>query len=130
MRIAYVEDNLANLALVRRVARMGQHEVESYAEAETALVSLGQNPPDLILVDLQLAGQMDGLQLVSTLRQQGVQTPIVAVTAYAMLGDRERCLEAGCNAYLPKPLPVSELLALFETHDTGKSAARGEQTGG
>lgn len=125
MRIAYVEDNQANLALVSRVARIGQHEVVSFTQGETALPAITAAPPDLILVDIQLEGAMNGLELTAELRKLGMQVPIIAVTAYAMLGDRERCLEAGCTSYLPKPLPVAELVSLFASYSATLPAVMG-----
>jgi CheY-like chemotaxis protein len=122
MRIAYVEDNPTNLALVERVAGMNRHAVVSYAEGEIAAEELLHEQFDLILMDVELAGEMGGLQVVRNLRQAGVTTPIIAVTAYAMLGDRERCLEAGCNGYLPKPLPIAELLVLLAKYDADTKA--------
>lgn len=113
MRIAYVEDNPTNFSLVERVARMAQHTVVSYTEGEIALAALKSEVFDLILMDVELAGEMNGLDLVRMLRKDGLQTPIVAVTAYAMLGDREKCIEAGCNEYLPKPLPIVDLVNTF-----------------
>jgi len=114
LRIIYVEDNPANLALVQRVARLGQHEVENFVSGEDALEKVVEAPPDLLLVDIQLAGLMNGLDLALALRERAVSVPMVAVTAYAMLGDRERCLDAGFQDYMPKPLPVSDLIKLFE----------------
>jgi CheY-like chemotaxis protein len=126
MRIAYVEDNPTNLALVERVASMNRHAVVSYAEGEIAAEELLHEQFDLILMDVELAGEMGGLQVVRNLRQAGVTTPIIAVTAYAMLGDRERCLEAGCNGYLPKPLPIAELLVLLAQYDAETKAKSAE----
>jgi CheY-like chemotaxis protein len=125
MRIAYVEDNPTNFSLVERVARMAQHTVVSYTEGEIALSALKTEVYDLILMDVELAGEMNGLDLVRLLRKHGLQTPIVAVTAYAMLGDREKCIEAGCNEYLPKPLPISELVNTFAKYaELAKNAAK------
>ncbi len=117
MRIAYVEDNPTNLALVERVAGMNHHVIVSYQEGEIALEELPKETFDLILMDVELAGDVGGLQVVRKLRADGMKTPIVAVTAYAMMGDRDRCLEAGCTDYLPKPLPINELLALLAHYD-------------
>jgi two-component system, cell cycle response regulator DivK len=117
MRILYVEDNPANISLLQRVARMGGHEVVNYTEGEKALSNFGTDKPDLILMDLQLAGALTGLDVVRKLRADGVRTPIVAVTAYAMVGDREKCLEAGCDGYMAKPLPVGELVELVQKYD-------------
>lgn len=117
MRIAYVEDNATNQALVERVARMTQHVIVPYAEGETALEALRSEPFDLIMMDVELAGNVNGLDVVRGLRCAGLKTPIIAVTAYAMLGDRDRCLEAGCDDYLPKPIPIKDLLDLLGRYD-------------
>ena len=115
MRILYVEDNPTNLLLVRRVAR--QHELISYIDGEEALAKFDQDKPDIVLMDLQLAGKLNGLQVVQALRQRGYSGPVIAVTAYAMMGDRERCLEAGCDDYIAKPLPIPRLVSLFEHYE-------------
>jgi CheY-like chemotaxis protein len=122
MRILYVEDNPANLFLVQRVARMGNHDVVNYADGQSALDGFKNDKPDLILMDVQLPGLLTGLDVVKALRAAGHKTPIIAVTAYAMSGDRERCLEAGCDGYLAKPLPVNELVELFKRYEPAKSA--------
>jgi CheY-like chemotaxis protein len=117
MRIAYVEDNITNLNLVQRVAMMNAHTIVNYTEGEEALRELSYQKFDLILMDVELAGEMNGLMVTSTLRARGLTTPIIAVTAYAMMGDREKCLEAGCNDYLPKPLPIHEFLVMLAKYD-------------
>jgi CheY-like chemotaxis protein len=125
MRIAYVEDNATNLSLVQRVANMNAHEVVNYTEGEVALNELSHQKFDLILMDVELAGEMNGLQVTRSLRARGLTTPIIAVTAYAMMGDREKCLEAGCNDYLPKPLPIAEFLMMLSKYDAQIQAAKG-----
>lgn len=122
MRILYIEDNSANVLLVRRVARAGSHEVFHYIDGEEAMRRLDGINPDLILLDIQIAGELSGLDVVRKLRAEGYTTPIVAVTAYAMVGDRERCLEAGCNDYLAKPLPIPRLLEIIDQYDPAKHA--------
>ena len=121
MKIMYVEDNPANISLLQRIARMGGHQVINYTNGEVALNNFAQDDPDLVLMDLQLEGRITGLDVVKQLRERGFKTPIVAVTAYAMVGDRERCIEAGCNSYLSKPLPVAELVELVKDYES-KSA--------
>ncbi|MBZ0281877.1 MAG: response regulator [Anaerolineae bacterium] len=117
MRILYVEDNPANVFLVQRVARIGNHEIIHYTEGQPALDNFERDKPDLVLMDVQLPGAITGLDAVRSLRAKGYKTPIVAVTAYAMVGDREKCLDAGCDAYLSKPMPVPELIDLIKRYE-------------
>lgn len=114
MKILYVEDNPANLFLVKRIATIGGHTVLSYIDGEEALRNFADDAPDLVLMDVQLAGDLTGLDVVRKIREQGYNTPIIAVTAYAMIGDRNRCLEAGCDDYIAKPLPVGRLVEMFQ----------------
>lgn len=116
MRVLYVEDNPANVFLVKRVAKVGKHEIINYIDGGQALKKFDDINPDLVLMDIQLAGDIGGLDVVRELRGRGVQVPIIAVTAYAMVGDKERCLEAGCNDYLAKPLPVPRLVEIFQDY--------------
>jgi CheY-like chemotaxis protein len=116
MRILYVEDNPANLFLVQRIARMDNHEVINYTNGEAAIDNFKRDNPDLVLMDLQLEGKMTGLDVVRALRAAGHQMPIIAVTAYAMIGDKDRCLEAGCTAYIAKPIPVGDLVELIKRY--------------
>lgn len=125
MRIMYVEDNAVNLGLVRRIAKMGNHEVISFSNGPDALKALETEPIDLILMDIELEGEMNGLEVVEILRERGDERPIVAVTAYAMAGDKERILAAGCNAYLPKPLPVAQFLNILAKYDPEMGGLRG-----
>ncbi len=117
MKIMYVEDNPANISLLQRIARMGGHEVINYTNGENALSNFEKDRADLVLMDLQLEGRVSGLDVVKQLRLRGFKTPIVAVTAYAMVGDRERCIEAGCDSYLSKPLPVAELVEMVQMYE-------------
>ncbi len=112
MRILYVEDNMANVSLVRRIAK--NDEVINYIDGTEALANFENDDPDLVLLDIQLAGPLNGLEVVKKLRERGVTLPVIAVTAYAMVGDRERCLAAGCDDYISKPLPIPQLVTLFE----------------
>src|SRR5262245_36863805 len=84
MRIMYVEDNAVNLELVRRIARLGGHDVISFTNGRDALEALQTDLAHLILMDIQLEGEMDGIEVVKRLRARGDQRPIIAVTAYAM----------------------------------------------
>ncbi len=117
MRIMYVEDNAVNLELVRRIARLGGHEVISHSNGKDALDALQTDTAHLILMDIQLEGEMDGIEVIKRLRARGDQRPIIAITAYAMRGDEERILGSGCNDYLPKPLPISQFITLLAKYD-------------
>jgi two-component system cell cycle response regulator DivK len=109
-RILYVEDNFENRLFVRRVLEsMGLEMIE--AEDGLAGIEIAQaENPDLILMDVGLPG-MDGLETTAKLRDIPVvnRIPIIALTANAMKGDRERCLAAGCDGYLQKPIGVNDL---------------------
>ncbi|MBN1202873.1 MAG: response regulator [Anaerolineae bacterium] len=130
MRILYVEDNLTNQALVERVVRIKQHTVLFEEEGEDALELLAQDPDiDLVLLDIELAGTFSGIEVVKTLRERDDKRPIVAVTAYAMMGDRERILEAGCDQYLPKPLVISDLLAVMDHYEAALAPAPAAEAG-
>jgi two-component system cell cycle response regulator DivK len=119
MRILYVEDNEVNRALVERVVRARQYGIVFCDEGEGALAVLAKDPTiDLVLLDIELAGAISGLDVVRTLRDGNDKRPVVAITAYAMMGDRERILAAGCDQYLPKPLAIAELLALLDHYQT------------
>ena len=118
MRILYVEDNEANRALVERVMRAKQHAVLFREDGEGALELLAEDPAiDLILLDIELAGSISGTDVIQSMRRRGDTRPVVAVTAYAMMGDRERILQAGCDQYLPKPLIISDLMAMLEEYE-------------
>jgi len=115
MRILYVEDNEVNRALVERVVRARQYTIVFRDEGEGALEILAEDPTiDLILLDIELAGAISGLEVIQTLRERNDHRPVVAITAYAMMGDRERILAAGCDQYLPKPLAIADLLNLLD----------------
>jgi len=103
--ILIVEDNEANQLLASTVLEREGFRVELAANSVEALEKLNSTPPDLILMDVQLPGQ-DGLSLTRRLKadQKTTAIPIVALTALAMLGDKERTLDAGCVGYIPKPI--------------------------
>ena len=109
-RILYVEDNFENRLFVRRVLEaMGFEMIEAHDGPEG--IDMAQDEmPDLILMDVGLPG-MDGLETTAKMREIDAikQIPIIALTANAMKGDRERCLDAGCDGYLQKPIGVNDL---------------------
>lgn len=106
-RILIVDDNPTNLKLARIVLEGEGYPVETAENAEAALLVLERISPQIVLMDLQLPG-MNGLELTRALRQDSrwSETWIVALTAYAMKGDEQKALAAGCDAYLTKPLDM------------------------
>lgn len=109
-RILYVEDNFENRLFVRRVLEsMGLEMLEAY-DGQAGIDMAQTEKPDLILMDVGLPG-MDGLETTAKIKEipSTSQIPVIALTANAMKGDRERCLAAGCDGYLQKPIGVTEL---------------------
>lgn len=111
--ILIVDDNDVNLRVMRLLMASEGYEVHTAVDAEAALAVLASFRPRLILMDVQLPG-MDGLELTRRLKAapatRGIR--IVAVTAYAMKGDEEVALAAGCDAYVAKPIDVPALLEI------------------
>ncbi len=117
MRIIYIEDNLANVALIERICHMNNDELVTYSEAESALAEINPGTADLILMDLNLGTRsMDGLRLTRLLRQKGVNEPIIAITAYDTMGYADEYVSAGCNDYVRKPVSVRSMLNLINTY--------------
>ena len=112
-RILVVDDNELNLKLLR-VTLLGEgYDVATARQAEETLASLEQVVPRLILMDIQLP-DIDGLELTRRIKAdpRWADVPIVAVTSYAMKGDRERALAAGCEEYVTKPIDTRTFPAL------------------
>jgi two-component system cell cycle response regulator len=110
-RIIVVDDNAVNLKLVRDLLELEGHVVIAFEDAASALAELGRGPtPDLILTDIAMPG-MDGLEFTRRLRAMPPydSVPIVALTAFAMKGDEERVLTAGCSGYIAKPIDTRRL---------------------
>ena len=110
-RILYVEDNLENRILIKRVLEAEGYQVIEAANGRGGIEMAVMHRPDLILLDINLP-DIDGYEATAHLRQMdgGIsQIPIVALTANVMKGDRERTLEAGCDGYIQKPIDVDQL---------------------
>jgi two-component system, cell cycle response regulator DivK len=105
--ILVVEDNERNLKLLRDVLEYAGYDVRVARTAEDGITSAASEPPDLVLMDLQLPG-IDGMEALRRLREnpRTADIPVVAVTAQAMKQDRERALEIGFNGYIEKPISV------------------------
>jgi CheY-like chemotaxis protein len=103
--ILVIEDNVSNLKLVRALLLSANYEVHTAEDAEEAQIKLITIHPQLILMDIQLPS-MDGLALTRLLKANPTTRSIliVALTAYAMKGDQQKALDAGCDAYIAKPI--------------------------
>jgi len=108
--VLVVEDNEDNRALVVKVLSRHGYRLLEAASGEEALERAALEPPDVVLMDINLAG-MNGFEATRRLKEiPGLERlPVVALTAYAMVGDRERALAAGCDGYLSKPVDVRKL---------------------
>ena len=110
-RILLVEDDLMNMRLAQHVLETEGYTVVKATTGQEALKQIESTLPDLILMDLQLP-DIDGMTLVRILSEKAMtrDTTILALTAYAMKGDRERILQIGCNGYIPKPINVQDFI--------------------
>ena len=117
LRILLVEDNEINRKLARIVLERAGHQVTAAENGRLALELLERQPFDLVFMDVQMP-EMDGLEATAAIRAnpRWAKLPIIAMTAYAMKGDRERCLAAGMDDYVSKPLRVAEVLEAIGRH--------------
>lgn len=115
--ILIVDDNPQNLKLARVLLLSAGYEVSTAIDAEDALRFIAERVPDLILMDLQLPG-MDGLELTRKLKAdaRSAGVIIIALTAYAMKGDREKAIAAGCDDYISKPIDTDALPKCVAEH--------------
>jgi len=109
--VLVIEDNALNMKLVKSLLKIGNYRVLDAVDAETGIQMALDNPPDLILMDIQLPG-MDGLSATRLIKGDAALKgiPIVALTSYAMQGDEEKALAAGCTGYIPKPIDTRAFL--------------------
>jgi PAS domain S-box-containing protein len=116
LRILVAEDNAINRAFATAILRKGGHSVVLAANGREAVEAAGREAFDMVFMDVQMP-EMDGFTATRRIRDtelaSGRHTPIAAMTAHAMTGDRERCLSAGMDDYLSKPLETAPLLALL-----------------
>ena len=130
LRILLAEDNPVNQKLAVKLLEKQGHRVAVAASGKEALAALERERFDLVLMDVQMP-EMDGLAATCALREReranGGHVPVIAMTAHAMRGDRERCLEAGMDGYVAKPIQRKELVAAIraavETQHAGATSA-------
>lgn len=119
--ILAIEDNFSNMLLISRVIEAEGYDLIRAEDGTSALELLAKETPDLILLDINIPG-IHGLDLARHLKsnERLARIPLIATTANVLLGDKERCLEAGCDAYLPKPLDIRELRQVMSTYLTNR----------
>jgi two-component system, cell cycle response regulator DivK len=113
--VLHVEDNPANRMLVRDLLHFRGYRVVDVVDGEAALAAAEREHPDIILMDVQLP-RVSGLEAARRIkaREDLRHIPIVAVTSFALSGDDQKALAAGCNAYIAKPYKPRELLKLIQ----------------
>lgn len=115
LKILYVEDNPQNMRLVRKMLKGDMYTMIEAPDGCSGFEIALREQPDIILMDINLP-DIDGLEVTNRLRNHPDfhQVPIIALTANAMIGDKERFLEGGCDGYLAKPVSRRELLTAIE----------------
>ena len=115
--ILIIENNPANMTFAIFLLESAGHTVLSATDAEAGLALAREKQPDVILMDIQLAG-MDGLEATGLLKRDEATRaiPVIALTALAMKGDEERIRSAGCDGYIAKPLDYKQFLATVQLH--------------
>ncbi len=130
LRVLLVEDNRVNQRLASRLLEKRGYEASVAENGQIALAALEQGRFDAVLMDMQMP-VMDGIEATRRIRENEAagglaRIPIIAMTANAMQGDRERCIEAGMDDYITKPINASDLFHLLETWTTGRLGAAAE----
>ncbi len=125
LRILLAEDNAVNQRLAVRLLEKRGHRVELASNGREALTALEKESYDLVLMDVQMP-EMDGLEATRALREKekkksGTRQMVIALTAHAMKGDRERCLDAGMDGYLSKPIHPQELDDVLDSFVAGRT---------
>ena len=112
--ILYIEDNEVNRRLVQDLLRSTAYRLLEAPDGETGMAMARQERPDLILMDVQLP-RVSGIEATRTLRSEPAtaNTPIIAITSFALAGDEQKAMEAGATAYMAKPYSPRDLLALI-----------------
>jgi CheY-like chemotaxis protein len=119
LRVLLAEDNPVNQLLATRLLEKRGHRVTIAANGRDALAALDKESYDLVFMDVQMP-EMDGLEATVAIREKektrGNHLPVIALTAHAMKGDQERCLAAGMDGYLSKPIRPQELDEFLEKY--------------
>jgi CheY-like chemotaxis protein len=116
-RILVIEDNETNIYLVGFILKKNDYEVIEARSGEEGVELAIKEKPDLILMDIQLPG-IDGLEATRRIRESEAEeeVPIIALTSYAMTGDRDKSLAAGCTGYIEKPINPDTFMGEIEKY--------------
>ncbi len=133
IKILIAEDNAVNRELLRELLEMRGYSVMEASDGEETLRMMEQSPPDLLLLDIGMP-VLDGFAVIRQIRENPrlAPTPVVAVTAYAMQGDRETILNAKFDGYLPKPVnsrSLADELNRLLNKGTGRVLSRNQAAG-
>lgn len=124
-RILVVEDEEDNLTLLIHILKyvLGQEEIIVAKTGREAMLKAYEEEPDIILMDITIP-ELDGLEATRSLKTDGKfsNIPILAITAHAMVGDRETAMKAGCDGYISKPLNIDEFIAFMRPYLTENSS--------
>jgi two-component system cell cycle response regulator DivK len=120
-KILYIEDNFDNMTLVRRVLEIEGYEVIAAGTGQEGLTKARESRPDIVITDINLP-DIDGYQVTDALKKdtKTAHIPIIAMTANVMKKDRDNVFQAGCDAYISKPIDVDELPGQIENFLKGK----------
>lgn len=124
-RVLVIEDNEQNLYLITFILEHHGYEVIQARDGKAGIQIAKEARPDLILLDIQLP-EMDGYAVATLLREDSDfdHVPVIAVTSYAMVGDREKAIEAGCTGYLEKPINPDTVASELEKYLAGAGKRR------
>ena len=116
-KVLVIEDNEQNLYLMTFILEHHGYEVIPARDGAEGVAIAGKVDPVVVLLDIQLP-EMDGYTVAKLLRENSsfVRTPIIAVTTYAMVGDREKAISAGCSGYIEKPINPDTFISEMEKH--------------
>jgi CheY-like chemotaxis protein len=116
-KVIIIDDDTRNIFALTATLRSRKYECQSYYDAREALKALHHTPCDIVLIDMMMP-ELDGYEAIPKIRQiKGKEhIPIIAVTAQAMMGDKEKCIAAGANDYISKPIDVDKLLSILNEH--------------
>jgi hypothetical protein len=114
--ILLAEDEWSNFILMETILKSGNFNIIHVTNGLDAIEEFRKNPGiDLVLMDIKMP-KMNGYEATKIMKAEKPELPVIAITAYALAGDRERSIAAGCDDYIPKPIKKNDLLGLVEKH--------------